>query len=157
MFQSHQARIATLYLPLFGLLIENVQRINVRDVSPFPVNPGSVRACVQGTQAGLVPMVALSRCHLVGKKMTDMHPPRVRGPEIQNQGGSRVASLGEDGGLASPLAAGGCAKPLPALACSCTAPPAASVCTWHSPWCRSACSLSCPVLKRTSVLGLGPP
>lgn len=45
--QSHQARIATLYLPLFGLLIENVQRINVRDVSPFPVNPGSVsnQAC----------------------------------------------------------------------------------------------------------------
>uniref|UniRef100_A0A2K6FNX0 Dedicator of cytokinesis 9 n=1 Tax=Propithecus coquereli TaxID=379532 RepID=A0A2K6FNX0_PROCO len=39
--RSHQARIATLYLPLFGLLIENVQRINVREVSPFPVNPGS--------------------------------------------------------------------------------------------------------------------
>ncbi|XP_042637897.1 dedicator of cytokinesis protein 9 [Orycteropus afer afer] len=39
--RSHQARIATLYLPLFGLLIENVQRINVRDVSPFPVNPSS--------------------------------------------------------------------------------------------------------------------
>ncbi|XP_038615030.1 dedicator of cytokinesis protein 9 isoform X16 [Tachyglossus aculeatus] len=37
--RSHQARIATLYLPLFGLLIENVQRINVKDVSPFPVNP----------------------------------------------------------------------------------------------------------------------
>nr|XP_045001581.1 dedicator of cytokinesis protein 9 isoform X5 [Jaculus jaculus] len=40
--RTHQARIATLYLPLFGLLIENVQRINVRDVSPFPVNPGSI-------------------------------------------------------------------------------------------------------------------
>uniref|UniRef100_A0A8C2QGQ0 Dedicator of cytokinesis 9 n=1 Tax=Cricetulus griseus TaxID=10029 RepID=A0A8C2QGQ0_CRIGR len=40
--RSHQARIATLYLPLFGLLIENVQRINVKDVSPFPVNPGSI-------------------------------------------------------------------------------------------------------------------
>uniref|UniRef100_A0A8C0Y2Z4 Dedicator of cytokinesis protein 9 n=1 Tax=Castor canadensis TaxID=51338 RepID=A0A8C0Y2Z4_CASCN len=40
--RSHQARIATLYLPLFGLLIENVQRINVRDVSPFPVNLGSI-------------------------------------------------------------------------------------------------------------------
>ncbi|XP_037656337.1 dedicator of cytokinesis protein 9 isoform X13 [Choloepus didactylus] len=39
--RSHQARIVTLYLPLFGLLIENVQRINVRDVSPFPVNPSS--------------------------------------------------------------------------------------------------------------------
>uniref|UniRef100_A0A8C4V8Y4 Dedicator of cytokinesis 9 n=1 Tax=Falco tinnunculus TaxID=100819 RepID=A0A8C4V8Y4_FALTI len=38
---SHQARIATMYLPLFGLLIENVQRINVKDVSPFPVNPSS--------------------------------------------------------------------------------------------------------------------
>uniref|UniRef100_A0A5F8HF54 Dedicator of cytokinesis 9 n=1 Tax=Monodelphis domestica TaxID=13616 RepID=A0A5F8HF54_MONDO len=40
--RSHQARIATLYLPLFGLLIENVQRINVKDVSPFPVNPSAV-------------------------------------------------------------------------------------------------------------------
>ncbi|XP_055002245.1 dedicator of cytokinesis protein 9 isoform X17 [Sorex araneus] len=40
--RSHQARIATLYLPLFGLLTENVQRVNVRDVCPFPVNPGSV-------------------------------------------------------------------------------------------------------------------
>ncbi|XP_078003408.1 dedicator of cytokinesis protein 9 isoform X2 [Phascolarctos cinereus] len=39
--RSHQARIATLYLPLFGLLIENVQRINVKDVSPFPVNPNT--------------------------------------------------------------------------------------------------------------------
>ncbi|XP_053563795.1 dedicator of cytokinesis protein 9 isoform X2 [Bombina bombina] len=34
--RSQQARIATLYLPLFGLLIENVQRINVKDTSPFP-------------------------------------------------------------------------------------------------------------------------
>ncbi|XP_055465821.1 dedicator of cytokinesis protein 9 isoform X5 [Psammomys obesus] len=40
--RSHQARIATLYLPLFGLLIENVQRINVKEVSPFPGNPGTV-------------------------------------------------------------------------------------------------------------------
>ncbi|XP_062480629.1 dedicator of cytokinesis protein 9 isoform X2 [Pezoporus occidentalis] len=39
--RSHQARIATMYLPLFGLLIENVQRINVKDVCPFPVNPSS--------------------------------------------------------------------------------------------------------------------
>uniref|UniRef100_A0A674KGM2 Dedicator of cytokinesis 9 n=1 Tax=Terrapene triunguis TaxID=2587831 RepID=A0A674KGM2_9SAUR len=39
--RSHQARIATLYLPVFGLLLENVQRINVKDVSPFPVNPSS--------------------------------------------------------------------------------------------------------------------
>ncbi|KAM6286665.1 dedicator of cytokinesis protein 9 isoform 6-T6 [Spheniscus humboldti] len=39
--RSHQARIATMYLPLFGLLIENVQRINVKDVSPFPVNLSS--------------------------------------------------------------------------------------------------------------------
>uniref|UniRef100_A0A8C5LWK2 Dedicator of cytokinesis 9 n=1 Tax=Leptobrachium leishanense TaxID=445787 RepID=A0A8C5LWK2_9ANUR len=34
--RAQQARIATLYLPLFGLLIENVQRINVKDTSPFP-------------------------------------------------------------------------------------------------------------------------
>ncbi|XP_073470523.1 dedicator of cytokinesis protein 9 isoform X12 [Aquarana catesbeiana] len=33
--RSQQARIATLYFPLFGLLIENVQRVNVKDTSPF--------------------------------------------------------------------------------------------------------------------------
>ncbi|KAI1899017.1 hypothetical protein AGOR_G00078350 [Albula goreensis] len=36
--KSQQARLATLYLPLFGLLQENVQRLNVRDVSPFAIN-----------------------------------------------------------------------------------------------------------------------
>lgn len=36
--QSQQARLATLYLPLFGLLQENVNRLNVKEVSPFPVN-----------------------------------------------------------------------------------------------------------------------
>ncbi|XP_063281579.1 dedicator of cytokinesis protein 9 isoform X3 [Pelobates fuscus] len=41
--RSQQARIATLYLPLFGLLIENVQRINVKDTSPFPVAQNSVK------------------------------------------------------------------------------------------------------------------
>nr|XP_033803485.1 dedicator of cytokinesis protein 9 isoform X4 [Geotrypetes seraphini] len=39
--KSQEGRIATLYLPLFGLLIENVQRINVKEVSPFPVNQSS--------------------------------------------------------------------------------------------------------------------
>ncbi|XP_039600530.1 dedicator of cytokinesis protein 9 isoform X5 [Polypterus senegalus] len=36
--KSQQARLATLYLPLLGLLQENVHRINVKEVSPFPVN-----------------------------------------------------------------------------------------------------------------------
>ncbi|XP_077199953.1 dedicator of cytokinesis protein 9 isoform X11 [Paroedura picta] len=36
--KSHQARIATLYLPMFGLLIENAHRIDVKDISPFPIN-----------------------------------------------------------------------------------------------------------------------
>ncbi|XP_044285107.1 dedicator of cytokinesis protein 9 isoform X6 [Varanus komodoensis] len=36
--RSHQARIATLYLPTFGLLIENAHRIDVKDISPFPIN-----------------------------------------------------------------------------------------------------------------------
>ncbi|KAM6448572.1 dedicator of cytokinesis protein 9 isoform 2-T2 [Liasis olivaceus] len=39
--RSHQARIATLYLPIFGLLIENVHRIDVKDISPFPINASS--------------------------------------------------------------------------------------------------------------------
>uniref|UniRef100_A0A8C5I547 Dedicator of cytokinesis 9 n=1 Tax=Gouania willdenowi TaxID=441366 RepID=A0A8C5I547_GOUWI len=33
--KSQQARLATLYLPLFGLLQENVNRLNVKEVSPF--------------------------------------------------------------------------------------------------------------------------
>ncbi|XP_076119975.1 dedicator of cytokinesis protein 9 isoform X7 [Alosa pseudoharengus] len=33
--KSQQARLATLYLPLFGLLQENVHRLNVKEVSPF--------------------------------------------------------------------------------------------------------------------------
>ncbi|KAH0624512.1 hypothetical protein JD844_032061 [Phrynosoma platyrhinos] len=40
----HQARIATLYLPTFGLLIENVHRIDVKDISPFPINAPSTSA-----------------------------------------------------------------------------------------------------------------
>ncbi|KAJ8350269.1 hypothetical protein SKAU_G00253990 [Synaphobranchus kaupii] len=36
--KSQQARLATLYLPLFGLLQENVHRLNVREVSPFPIS-----------------------------------------------------------------------------------------------------------------------
>ncbi|XP_075708543.1 dedicator of cytokinesis protein 9 isoform X13 [Rhinoderma darwinii] len=41
--RSQQARIATLYLPMFGLLIENVQRINVKDTSPFPVTQNNAK------------------------------------------------------------------------------------------------------------------
>uniref|UniRef100_A0A4W6G3T5 Dedicator of cytokinesis 9 n=1 Tax=Lates calcarifer TaxID=8187 RepID=A0A4W6G3T5_LATCA len=37
-YTSKQARLATLYLPLFGLLQENVNRLNVKEVSPFPIN-----------------------------------------------------------------------------------------------------------------------
>uniref|UniRef100_A0A8D3EAF4 Dedicator of cytokinesis 9 n=1 Tax=Scophthalmus maximus TaxID=52904 RepID=A0A8D3EAF4_SCOMX len=36
--KSQQARLATLYLPLFGLLQENVNRLNVKEVSPFTIN-----------------------------------------------------------------------------------------------------------------------
>uniref|UniRef100_A0A3Q3FTV1 Dedicator of cytokinesis 9 n=1 Tax=Labrus bergylta TaxID=56723 RepID=A0A3Q3FTV1_9LABR len=36
--KSQQARMATLYLPLFGLLTENVNRLNVKEVAPFPIN-----------------------------------------------------------------------------------------------------------------------
>ncbi|CAL8322032.1 unnamed protein product [Merluccius merluccius] len=36
--KSQQARLATLYLPLFGLLQENVNRLNVKEVTPFSVN-----------------------------------------------------------------------------------------------------------------------
>ncbi|XP_015225962.1 PREDICTED: dedicator of cytokinesis protein 9 isoform X7 [Cyprinodon variegatus] len=36
--KSQQARLATLYFPLFGLLQENVNRLNVKEVSPFPIN-----------------------------------------------------------------------------------------------------------------------
>ncbi|XP_053734078.1 dedicator of cytokinesis protein 9-like isoform X3 [Synchiropus splendidus] len=36
--KSQQARMATLYFPLFGLLQENVNRLNVKEVSPVAVN-----------------------------------------------------------------------------------------------------------------------
>ncbi|XP_039673850.1 dedicator of cytokinesis protein 9-like isoform X4 [Perca fluviatilis] len=36
--KSQQARLATLYFPLFGLLQENVNRLNVKEVSPFTIN-----------------------------------------------------------------------------------------------------------------------
>ncbi|XP_035995259.1 dedicator of cytokinesis protein 9 isoform X21 [Fundulus heteroclitus] len=36
--KSQQARLATLYFPLFGLLQENVNRLNVKEVLPFPIN-----------------------------------------------------------------------------------------------------------------------
>uniref|UniRef100_A0A8B9JRE7 Dedicator of cytokinesis 9 n=1 Tax=Astyanax mexicanus TaxID=7994 RepID=A0A8B9JRE7_ASTMX len=36
--KSQQARMATLYLPLFGLLQENVHRLNIKDSSPFTNN-----------------------------------------------------------------------------------------------------------------------
>ncbi|XP_062982156.1 dedicator of cytokinesis protein 9 isoform X4 [Elgaria multicarinata webbii] len=42
--RSHQARMATLYLPTFGLLIENAHRIDVKDISPFPINASSSSA-----------------------------------------------------------------------------------------------------------------
>lgn len=48
-FQSQQARLATLYLPLFGLLQENVNRLNVKEVSPFTINhSNNVRAPPSG-------------------------------------------------------------------------------------------------------------
>uniref|UniRef100_A0A8C3AD52 Dedicator of cytokinesis 9 n=1 Tax=Cyclopterus lumpus TaxID=8103 RepID=A0A8C3AD52_CYCLU len=37
-YTSKQARLATLYFPLFGLLQENVNRLNVKEVSPFTIN-----------------------------------------------------------------------------------------------------------------------
>ncbi|KAM9710203.1 dedicator of cytokinesis protein 9 isoform 3-T3 [Menidia menidia] len=39
--KSQQARLATLYFPLFGLLQENVNRLNVKEVSPFTVSQSS--------------------------------------------------------------------------------------------------------------------
>ncbi|KAM9320684.1 dedicator of cytokinesis protein 9 isoform 1-T1 [Gastrophryne carolinensis] len=50
--RSQQARIATLYLPLFGLLIENVQRINVKDTSPFPVTQNNAKDDLVNVAAG---------------------------------------------------------------------------------------------------------
>ncbi|XP_075056037.1 dedicator of cytokinesis protein 9 isoform X4 [Mixophyes fleayi] len=52
--RSQQARIATLYLPLFGLLIENVQRINVKDTSPFLVTNNNTKDDVLNVTAGNV-------------------------------------------------------------------------------------------------------
>ncbi|XP_040192082.1 dedicator of cytokinesis protein 9 isoform X14 [Rana temporaria] len=50
--RSQQARIATLYLPLFGLLIENVQRVNVKDTSPFSAIQGNAKDDLVNVAAG---------------------------------------------------------------------------------------------------------
>ncbi|KAM4700383.1 dedicator of cytokinesis protein 9 isoform 8-T8 [Discoglossus pictus] len=50
--RGQQARIATLYLPLFGLLIENVQRVNVKDTSPFPVAPNAKDEALGNASSG---------------------------------------------------------------------------------------------------------
>ncbi|XP_056411626.1 dedicator of cytokinesis protein 9 isoform X17 [Hyla sarda] len=55
--RSQQARLATLYLPLFGLLIENVQRINVKDTSPFPVAQNNAKEDVLLNVAAGNPLV----------------------------------------------------------------------------------------------------
>uniref|UniRef100_A0A4W4GCC0 Dedicator of cytokinesis 9a n=1 Tax=Electrophorus electricus TaxID=8005 RepID=A0A4W4GCC0_ELEEL len=53
--KSQQARLATLYLPLFGLLQENVQRLNIKDVSPYPNNlSNSVRLTPRGHSLSLM-------------------------------------------------------------------------------------------------------
>uniref|UniRef100_A0A7N8XNN0 Dedicator of cytokinesis 9 n=1 Tax=Mastacembelus armatus TaxID=205130 RepID=A0A7N8XNN0_9TELE len=36
--KSQQARLATLYLPLFGVLLDNINRLNVKEASPFTIN-----------------------------------------------------------------------------------------------------------------------
>ncbi|KAM6945556.1 dedicator of cytokinesis protein 9-like isoform 1-T1 [Aplochiton taeniatus] len=41
--KSQQARLVTLYLPLFGLLLENVYRLSVKESSPFLNNPNNLR------------------------------------------------------------------------------------------------------------------
>ena len=41
-FQSHQARLATLYLPLFGLLQENVHRLDIKESAPLSTHSVSL-------------------------------------------------------------------------------------------------------------------
>lgn len=49
--------MATLYLPLFGLLQENVNRLNVKEVSPFTINHTSqVRTPPSGVSINLQPI-----------------------------------------------------------------------------------------------------
>lgn len=42
-FQGQQARLATLYLPLFSLLLENVHRLNIKDAAPVTNQTNMVR------------------------------------------------------------------------------------------------------------------
>lgn len=59
LFQSQQARLATLYLPLFGLLQENVNRLNVKEVSPFTLNhSNNVREPPSGFDENMQPCAA---------------------------------------------------------------------------------------------------
>jgi len=55
-FQGQQARLATLYLPLFSLMLENVHRLNIRDAAPLTSQTNMVR---------LTPSVALIQFDLI--------------------------------------------------------------------------------------------
>uniref|UniRef100_A0AAR2M140 Dedicator of cytokinesis 9 n=1 Tax=Pygocentrus nattereri TaxID=42514 RepID=A0AAR2M140_PYGNA len=53
--KSQQARLATLYLPLFGILQENVHRLNIKDTSPFTNSlSNSVRQTSGGNRLSLM-------------------------------------------------------------------------------------------------------
>ncbi|KAL0614613.1 Dedicator of cytokinesis protein 9 [Plecturocebus cupreus] len=130
--RSHQARIATLYLPLFGLLIENVQRINVRDVSPFPVNAGVVRkhghvnsAWVPGKPGQSTISCCLERQQFILSQSGDQKS-KIKVP----LGLVLLEAPGRSLGRARLAAADAAGRPWCPLACSGFMPVSASVLTW---------------------------
>lgn len=159
LFQSHQARIATLYLPLFGLLIENVQRINVRDVSPFPVNPGSVRKHIHLGTVCIRPCGCPNQVTRTGwPKTTELHSFTVRRPEVRNQGIRRIGPFWRLHVKrlfhASLTASSGCPKSLRSLACGHVVTVSASTFTGPPPWRVSGSLMSSSFL---TVIGYRPP
>ncbi|XP_056157186.1 dedicator of cytokinesis protein 9-like [Lampris incognitus] len=53
--KSQQARLATLYLPLFGLLLENVHRLNVKESAPLIGNHNNAREDALGNNSMVTP------------------------------------------------------------------------------------------------------
>lgn len=60
-FQGQQARLATLYLPLFSLLLENVHRLNITEASPVTNQTNVV---------SLTPSVCFRLCSIIEPHIT---------------------------------------------------------------------------------------
>lgn len=74
-FQSQQARLATLYLPLFGVLQENVYRLDMKDSALLSSHGVSLTPSGSGKQNTNHRVDATSRCFLLQNAREDVLMP----------------------------------------------------------------------------------